>query len=135
MSSLSQNLSVLWQFLWVKVRWYLNFSKFWNFEISLNFLGFFCIWAQFLNIYNLCIATWGLKKLLPRFPDTPLAWDKIDTPLGNRVKSNLFFVRLKHLKPAFKNLKIRSPHLHLGSNKYEYFGQNGIYKKMNNFFW
>ena len=27
MSSLSQNFSKLWQFLWVKVRWNLNFSK------------------------------------------------------------------------------------------------------------
>ena len=111
MSSLSQNLSKLWQFLWVKVRRNLNFSKFWNLEISLNFWYFcpiFCMWAQFLNIFNLCIATWGLKQLHPWFPRggiryPPLAWDEIDNPLEiglshSTVKANFWMTSNQHSK-------------------------------------
>ena len=39
-------LSELWQFLWVKVRWNINFSKLWNFEI-LKFRPIFEVFAQF----------------------------------------------------------------------------------------
>ena len=99
MSSLSQNLSKLWQFLWIKVRWNLNFSKFSNLEILLNSLNFcptFCMWAQILNIYNLCIITWGLKPLLPWFPGgggqiLPPPLGRNRHPLGDRVHKSLWW--------------------------------------------
>ena len=115
MSSLSQNLSKLWQFLWVKVRWNLNFSKFWNLEISLNFWDFcpiFCMWAQFLNIFNLCIPTWGLKQLLPWFQrgvsDTPPRREGNRQPLGNRVKVDQVEWLHRVEKVIEANLLIRS---------------------------
>ena len=53
MSPVTSKLSQLWQFLYSKVKWNLNFNKFWNLEISLNFRDRSpncCIWA--LNLSN-----------------------------------------------------------------------------------
>ena len=51
------------------------------------------MWAQILNIYNLSIATWGLKQLLPLFPGEgyqipPPGVGRNRHPLGNRVNLN-----------------------------------------------
>ena len=89
MSSLSQNLSELSNFCESRLDEISISQNFCNLEILLNFFDFcpiFCMWAPVLNIFNLCIATWGLKQLLPWFPrggiryPPPLACDEIDTP-------------------------------------------------------
>ena len=52
MSPVASKLSELWQFLYTKVSWNLNFTKFLNLEISLNFWDFGLIFAIDLNIYR-----------------------------------------------------------------------------------
>ena len=66
MSPVASKLSELWQFLYTKVSWKLNFTKFLNLEISLNFRDrgpIFCMWALNLHLNNMSIATWGLSPL------------------------------------------------------------------------
>ena len=62
----SSKLSELWEFLYTKVTWNINFNKFWNLEISVNFRDRspnFCMWSLNLYLNNMSIATWGLSPL------------------------------------------------------------------------
>ena len=66
MSPVASKLSELWQFLYTKVTWNLNFTQFWNLEISLNFRDrrlSFCMWALNLYLNNMSTATWGFRPL------------------------------------------------------------------------
>ena len=66
MSLVASKLSELWQFLYTKVTWNLNFTKFPNLEISVNFWDGSpncCIWSLNVYLYNMSIATWGLSPL------------------------------------------------------------------------
>ena len=85
MSSLSRNLSKLLQFLWVKVRQNLNFSKFQNLEILLNFGDFCPIYLHVSSIYKylqLMYSNLG-PKTTPSFISRG---GRNRYPLGNRVK-------------------------------------------------
>ena len=49
------------KFSYIKVRWNLNFSKFLNFEIALNFWDFiqnFCMSSLKASLYTLSLALW-----------------------------------------------------------------------------
>ena len=62
----ASKLSELWQFLYTKVAWNLNFTKFLNLKISVNFgdrSPNFCMWSLNLYLNNMSIATWGLSPL------------------------------------------------------------------------
>ena len=66
MSPVASKLSELWQFMYTKVTWNLNFTIFWNLKISLNFRDRspkFCMWSLNLYLSNMSIATWGLSQL------------------------------------------------------------------------
>ena len=94
MSPVSQKLSELWQFLWVKVRQNLRSSNFSNLNISLIF------WDKILRVI---ITFIGFKitfsnmvpKTTPSFISNggyqippPLAWDEFDTPWKIGLISN-----------------------------------------------
>ena len=71
MSPVTSKSSRLWQFSYVKVRQNLNFTKFWNPEILLNFWDFalnFCMWP--LNVPSNKQRPWRNMRswLLPWFP-------------------------------------------------------------------
>ena len=65
-----QNQASYSHFLLVNVTRNLNFTKFWNPEISLKFWDFgpnFCVWPLNIKTKKCYIATWGQKWLLPWF--------------------------------------------------------------------
>ena len=81
-----QNQASYSNFLLVNVTQNLNFTKFWNPEISLRFWDFgpnFCVWPLNIKMKKCYIATWGQKWLLPWFLRGS---HRIRYPMGGRVK-------------------------------------------------
>ena len=96
MRPVASKLSELWQFIYTKATWNLNFTRFWNLEILLNFRDRspkFCMWSLNLYLSNMSIATWGLSQLhhwflRGGFRSPPPSDPQNLYPLRGRVKSN-----------------------------------------------